>query len=67
MLPNESLFPEPGGSEEDRMRMLGIETSCDETAVAEALGRQHFAPYFEHLERIGKASPFWLGTPAPTA
>jgi hypothetical protein len=21
----------------------------------------------EHLERIGKASPFWLGTPAPAA
>ena len=21
----------------------------------------------DYLERIGKASPFWLGTPAPTA
>lgn len=25
-----------------------------ETAVAEALGRQHFTPYFEHLDRIAR-------------
>ena len=31
-----------------------------ETAVAKALGREHFTPYFEHLDRIARLTPEYV-------
>jgi hypothetical protein len=42
-LPSESLFPEPGGSEEDRVRMLELLVAC--------LGQDHTL-YWVYRERI---------------